>query len=200
MHPGNTGGLPQPRGRYSPSSPTREEEEDEIQEVVIEEEALPSRIFDCPGTVVIYQAMAGSGILEVEDGGGKAVYCFFLASQLQGFLRHHLRAGDKVSVHARLVTAGSKVPYLASSLWLSGSPPPGDDALKALLTPAPPPLLEKYLSLSEDLALELPSPGATNGGGRGEKRAKVSSGFVEADTKEVWGPTGVLGKVDQYLS
>ena len=43
------------RGRYSPSSPTREEEEDEIQEVVIEEEALPSRIFDCPGTVVIYQ-------------------------------------------------------------------------------------------------------------------------------------------------
>ena len=42
------------RGRYS-SSPTREEEEDEIQEVVIEEEALPSRIFDCPGTVVIYQ-------------------------------------------------------------------------------------------------------------------------------------------------
>ena len=23
--------------------------------------------------------MAGSGILEVEDGGGKAVYCFFLA-------------------------------------------------------------------------------------------------------------------------
>ena len=30
-------------------------------------------------------------------------------SQLQGFLRHHLRAGDKVSVHARLVTAGSKV-------------------------------------------------------------------------------------------
>ena len=113
----------------------------------------------------------------------------------------------------------SKVPYLASSLWLSGSPPPGDDALKALLTPAPPPLLEKYLSLSEDLALELPSPGATNGGGRGqkrtpemsqrsnsrnraaeagplpEKRAKVSSGFVETDTKEVWGPTGVLGKV-----
>ena len=113
----------------------------------------------------------------------------------------------------------SKVPYLASSLWLSGSPPPGDDALKALLTPAPPPLLEKYLSLSEDLALELPSPGTTNGGGRGqkrtpemsqrsnsrnraaeagplpEKRAKVSSGFVEADTKEVWGPTGVLGKV-----
>jgi len=224
MHPGNTGGLPQPRGRYSPSSPTREEEEDEIQEVVIEEEALPSRIFDCPGTVVIYQAMAGSGILEVEDGGGKAVYCFFLASQLQGFLRHHLRAGDKVSVHARLVTAGSKVPYLASSLWLSGSPPPGDDALKALLTPAPPPLLEKYLSLSEDLALELPSPGATYGGGRGqkrtpemrqrsnsrnrateagpvpEKRAKKSSGFVEADTKEVWGPTGILGKVDQYLS
>ena len=79
---------------YSPSSPTKAEEE-EIEEVVIEEEALPSRIFDCPGTVVIYQvdgsktttclkkhlpkAMAGSGILEVEDGGGKAVYCFFLA-------------------------------------------------------------------------------------------------------------------------
>ena len=39
---------------YSPSSPTKAEEE-EIEEVVIEEEALPSRIFDCPGTVVIYQ-------------------------------------------------------------------------------------------------------------------------------------------------
>merc|ERR1719370_704828 len=61
MHPGNTGGFPQPRGRYSPSSPTREEEEDEIQEVVIEEEALPSRIFDCPGTVVILSGDGGVG-------------------------------------------------------------------------------------------------------------------------------------------
>jgi len=208
--------------RYSPSSPTKAEEE-EIEEVVIEEEALPSRIFDCPGTVVIYQAMAGSGILEVEDGGGKAVYCFFLASQLQGFLRHHLRAGDKVSVHARLVTAGSKVPYLASSLWLSGSPPPGDTALKALLTPAPPPLLEKYLSLSEDLALELPSPGMGKGqkrqSERGQilksgskietggseigplpgKRARRSSGF-EANLIEEWGTSGTKGKVDRYLT
>ena len=154
-------------------------------------------------------------------------------SQLQGFLRHHLRAGDKVSVHAGLVTAGSKViqprtlafvnllsqvPYLASSLWLSGSPPPGDTALKALLTPAPPPLLEKYLSLSEDLALELPSPGMGKGqkrqSERGQilksgskietggseigplpgKRARRSSGF-EANLIEEWGTSGTKGKV-----
>ena len=29
--------------------------------------------------IFLPKAMAGSGILEVEDGGGKAVYCFFLA-------------------------------------------------------------------------------------------------------------------------
>ena len=160
-------------------------------------------------------------------------YMLLSFSQLQGFLRHHLRAGDKVSVHARLVTAGSKViqprilafdhllskvPYLASSLWLSGSPPPGDTALKALLTPAPPPLLEKYLSLSEDLALELPSPGTGKGqkrqSERGQmlksgskietggsetgplsgKRARKSSGF-EANLIEEWGTSGTMGKV-----
>ena len=164
--------------------------------------------------------------------------CF---SQLQGFLRHHLRAGDKVSVHARLVTAGSKViqpgthyvfnhplsqvPYLASSLWLSGSPSPGDTALKALLTPAPPPLLEKYLSLSEDLAIELPSPGTgrgqkrppergqmlkfgskiETGGSESEtgilpgKRARRSSGLAEANLVEEWGTVGTRGKVQFRL-
>ena len=161
-------------------------------------------------------------------------------SQLQGFLRHHLRAGDKVSVHARLVTAGSKViqprtlafvnllsqvPYLASSLWLSGSPSPGDTALKALLTPAPPPLLEKYLSLSEDLAIELPSPGTgrgqkrppergqmlkfgskiETGGSESEtgilpgKRARRSSGLAEANLVEEWGTVGTRGKVQFRL-
>ena len=110
------------------------------------------------------------------------------------------------------------MPYLASSLWLSGSPPPGDTALKALLTPAPPPLLEKYLSLSEDLALELPSPGT----GRGQKRppergqmksgseietggpetgllpgkrARRSSGLAEANMVEEWGTSGTRGQV-----
>ena len=109
---------------------------------------------------------------------------------------------------------------MASSLWLSGSPPPGDTALKALLTPAPPPLLEKYLSLSEELAIELPSPGT----GRGQKRqpergqmsdgskietggleketgllpgkrARRSSGLAEANLVEEWGVTGTRGKV-----
>ena len=113
---------------------------------------------------------------------------------------------------------------MASSLWLSGSPPPGDTALKALLTPAPPALLEKYHSLSEDLALELHSPGMSRGqkrqpergqtsepGSKFEtscstdrdiesdllpgKRARRSSGFVEDSLKEEWGTYGTQGKV-----
>ena len=116
------------------------------------------------------------------------------------------------------------MPYLASSLWLSGSPPPGDTALKALLTPAPPALLEKYFSISEDLALELHSPGMSRGqkrqpergqtselGNKFEsssskdiaiesdllpgKRARRSSGFVEDSLKEEWGTYGTQGKV-----
>ena len=109
---------------------------------------------------------------------------------------------------------------MASSLWLSGSPPPGDTALKALLTPAPPALLEKYHSLSEDLALELHSPGMSRGQKRQPergktsefetscstdrdiesdhlpgKRARRSSGFVEDSLKEEWGTFGTQGKV-----
>ena len=106
---------------------------------------------------------------------------------------------------------------MASSLWLSGAPPPGDTALKALLTPAPTPLLEKYLSLSEDLAIDLPSPGMGRGlkrqpergvvskieSERSEcktdllpgKRARLSSELPETDLIEEWGTSGTMGKV-----
>ena len=59
------------------------------EEVVLEVEeesggqGMPSKIFDCIGTVVTFQSMVGCGILELQ-GGAQSVYCFFLASQVQG--------------------------------------------------------------------------------------------------------------------
>ena len=95
MDPGWGRSLKEGSRPYSPSRDCvdlEEEVEDHEmpmqEEVVLEEEevqGMPSKIFDCIGTVVTFQSMVGCGILELQ-GGSQNVYCFFLASQVQGFL------------------------------------------------------------------------------------------------------------------
>ena len=56
-----------------------------------------------------FKATAGSGILEVEDGGGKAVYCFFLARWcLIYILKEHYHITTWRNVHIVLRSVSSK--------------------------------------------------------------------------------------------
>ena len=66
---------------------------------------------------------------------------------------------------------------------------PGQEALQALLAPAPALLLEKYFSLSEELAFQLPSlPGRKRGGSRkeggGGKRSREEGGWPGSSMEE----------------
>ena len=47
--------------------------------------------------------------------GQRAEFCFFVASQVFGNL--HPDIGTGVSINARLMEAGSLVPYLAACVW-----------------------------------------------------------------------------------
>ena len=199
------------RRPYSPSSPTQEQEE-EVQEVVQEEGGLPGRIYEASGTIVVYQSMLAAGVLEVRGGEGRRAYCFFLSNQLLGFLNRSPEVGDQLLLHARLVTPGSRVPYLASCLWREEGPPPGPGALQALLQPAPTLLLEKYFALSEDLAFKLPGFGRSMEGraqnpdvievdmepaqSRGSREGFGKQGGV-VDEQDSWGTSG---RVEKYLS
>jgi len=117
-----------------------------------ENRGLPNRLYECQGTIVIYQPMLECGIVSLVGGDDQSVYCFFLSRQACGPVQ--LRTGVRILTNARLVRPQAKVPYLASTVWGVGMQA-REELMQDLHAPALPQELEKYYNLSDDLSFEL---------------------------------------------
>jgi len=118
---------------------------------------FPSKLFECRAQIVLYQAMLGCGILKVYGPNSKNFYCFFLEIHCMGSFP--LNEGSHVCVNMRLMNTGSKIPYMAASVWRQGENV-SDDVMDILANhPAHQEDIEKYVKFAEDIAFGLNDTG-----------------------------------------